>query len=121
VQDFLVVGVLQRETNLRDPGKDLIFAKVHRPALSILDLRLVPDFGLEVAVVAVVHHDAQLALFGFVHLAEPRYVRVVQHFQYFGFPESFFPLFLCHFANVDLLYYRVGLVRLALNQEGGTE
>ena len=104
MEDLLVVHVFDGETDLSEPIKYLVFGKVVQFTLRVAsELILRFYFALKVATVAVVHDDAQLALFGFVNLTEARNVGVVQHFENFGFLESLFPFFLAHLTDVNLL------------------
>ena len=65
-------------------------------------LVLVLNPSLQVASVRVVHHDAKLSLFRFVDFAEANDVRMLEHFQDLGFPQSLPSLILIHVLDIYL-------------------
>ena len=118
MQNFLIMAVLHGEANLREPVQKLILSKVILPALSIDCLKALLDLALEVAIVSIIHHDAQLSLLCLVDFAETHDVGVVEYLQNFGLVQSLPPLLFAHLRNVDLLDDAEGVVRLALDFVG---
>lgn len=77
MENLLVMSVFNGKTNLGKPVKDLIFSKISCTSLSILYFGLIFYLRLEVTIVAVVHDDAKLALFCFVHFSKTSNVGMV--------------------------------------------
>jgi len=78
MQDLFVVHVFDRKTDLGEHVKNFIFWEVVKfPILFPSHFVLGLDLRLQIAAIAVVHHNAQLSLFGFVDFSESRDVRVV--------------------------------------------
>jgi hypothetical protein len=89
------MNVLQSQTNLSEPVKDLSLAK--ELTLGVLD-----SFR-EVASIGIFHDNAQLALFSLVHLLELHDVGMVQQLQELGFPDRLITLRLGHRVQVHAL------------------
>ncbi len=90
------MAMLQRQANLSEPVEYLIFREVLELACARLVLVLVLDLGLKVAIVCVIHDNAQLAFLRFVNFAESNDVRVVENFENFSFTQSFLALVITH-------------------------
>ena len=110
MQNFLVMTVLHGEANLREPVQKLILSKVILPAISIDSLKALFDLSLKVAIVGIIHDDAQLSLLCLVDFAETYDVRMVKHFQDFRFVQSLSPLLFAHLSNINLLDNAEGIV-----------
>jgi len=113
VQNFAVVHVLHAEADLREPVEELALGEV-APAL-VLD-----SLG-QVAAVRVVHHDAEVALFGLVRFAEPHNTGVVANLQNLRLFQSLESLTLRHFFDHDLFNDRKLFVTLTLDEERFTK
>ena len=121
MQDLLVVTVLHGECDLGEPVEELILSHVVFPTLAIDSLEALLDFALQVTIVGIVHHNAQLALFGLVHLTETHNVGMVQHLQNFGLVKGLAAFLFAHLCDVDLLDDSVGVVRKTLHQVGSSK
>ena len=75
----------------------------------------------QVAPISEIHDNAQVALLGLVDFAESDDVGVLEDFEDLRFFEGLCFLLLAHTGDVYLLDDAVGLVRLALNEEGLAE
>ena len=113
MQNLSVVHMLEPQAYLSEPVEDLRLGK--EPAALLL------DHFLEIATVRVVHHDAQLALFSLIDLAETNNIGMIKDLQDLSLLQGVLPLILAHLANVDLLDDGELLGALALHQEGLTE
>jgi hypothetical protein len=115
VEDLLVVGVFDGEANLSEPVQHLILGEELHSTRGVFNFGLRFDFGLQVTIVTVVHHDAKFAFFSFVNFSEAGDIRVVQNLEDLCFLQGFFSLLFVHFSNVDLLDNGLGFIRLALD------
>lgn len=118
MQNLLVVAMLHGEGDLREPVEELVLGHVVLAALPVDSLKALLDLALEVTIVSVVHHDAQLALLGLVHFAETHDVGVVEDFEDFGLVQRLPSLFLAHLCDVDLLDDSEAVVGEALDEVG---
>ena len=121
MQDFLVMAVLDRQRDLSEPIEEFIFSHVVFLAIPVCLLEALLDLALQVAVVGVVHHDAQLALLGLVDFAELDDVRVVEHLEDLCLVQRFTALFLAHLRDIDLFDHSERVVRHALHHVRGSE
>jgi hypothetical protein len=103
MEDLAVMTVLEGETYLSEPIKDLILCEIVELASTRLALVLIFDLSLQIPVVSVVHHDAKLALLGFIDFAEADDVWVIEHLEDLGFSECFLALFVAHGLDINLL------------------
>ena len=116
VQYLPVVNMLDGQTYLCKPIEDLILTPVlGLPAciLGLFDRCL--HMGLQVSVVSVLHDDAKLPFLGSVNLMELDDVRVIKNFQNLCLLERFFPLFITHILDVNLLDYGLSTSVFAIN------
>lgn len=78
MQDFLIMGVLNRQTNLSEPIQYLILTEVLVFAcFLILFLLLLFNLRLQIAIIGIVHHNAQFATFCLVDFSEASDVRMI--------------------------------------------
>ena len=78
MQYFSVVAVLDGETYLCEQVEHLVLREVLNCTSGLrLSLVLVLDLGLKVAIVRIVHHDAQLAFLGFINFSETNNIWVL--------------------------------------------
>ena len=116
MQDFAIVAVLQSEADLCEVVQDLILSEVLEHASLLLVLVLILDLRLHIAIVSIVHHDAQLALLCLVDLAETNDIGVAEDLQDFCLTQSLFALVIRHLLDINLLDDGVSPVGLALNK-----
>ena len=113
MKNFSIVHVLQPQADLSEPVEYETLAKEAAPLLL--------NHFLEITPVCIVHHDAELALFGLVNLTESDYVGMIQCFENFGFFKRVVSLVFTHFPDVHLLYHSHFLGRLTFHEEGLAE
>ena len=117
VEDFAVVAVLEGQAYLGEPPHNLLL-RYEFPAMLFL---LLLNHALQVAPIRIVHNNAQLAFFRFVHFLEANDVGVVEHFENFGLLEGVFLLLLAHILNVDLFYDGISLFKTQKLKVGNYE
>lgn len=104
MQYLSIVHMLQCKADLGKPIKHVVFTPVLQLSTTFIsDLVFLLNPSLQVTTISEVHNDAELSLFGLVHLAEAHNVGVVQHLQDLCFSESLFTLILRHCLDIDLL------------------
>lgn len=121
MQNLLIVSVLDGQTNLSEPVENLVLAEVVWSSRGGFVFGLGLNFRLQVAIVAVVHNDAEFALLGLVNFTETRYIGVIKNLKDLGLLKSLFALLLVHLTNVNLLDHSHLFIRLALDEVGNTE
>ena len=114
MQDLPVMHMFERQSDHSEPIEDVVLAPMYQlPAFLLLLLVFVLDLALQVSAIRKVHHNAQLALLGFVYFTKTHDVGVMQHLQDFGFSQGLSSLVFVHILYVYLLDYRQLFVRLA--------
>ena len=94
MQDFSIMDMLYCERNLCEPFKNLFFRQI---------LLLLFQKVLQIASVCIVHNDAQLPSFCFIHFSKPNDVRMIESFHDFCFIQSLLFLIFRHLSYVNLL------------------
>jgi len=79
MQDLLVMAMFDCESDLSEPIQELVFSHVILTALPVDSLEPLLDFLLQVTIVCVVHHNAELALLGLVNFAETSDIGMVEN------------------------------------------
>ena len=70
MQDFLVVAMLNSQSDLREPVEKFIFSHVVLLSLTVDRLEALLNLSLQVTIVGVIHHNTELALLGLIDFAE---------------------------------------------------
>lgn len=114
VQDFSVVAVFHRQTNLSKPIKNRVLREIVIAAFFFVLFY----FLLEVPTICIIHNNTQLPFLRFVYFSEPNDVWVVEHFQNFRFFYGVLLLLFRHTLDIDLFDDRESAIALSLHEEG---
>ena len=102
VENFPIVDMLHGKRHLNEPVENLVLSVAHLP-----NLLLVRNFGVEVAAISVVHHDAEAPL---VHegLFVGNNIWVPHCLKHVDLIDSIFSLLTVHFRDVND-FHNIGL------------
>ena len=109
MQDLAVVDMLEAEADLGEPVEDLGLGEV---AASLFFY-----FLGQIASIGIVHHNAEMAFLGFVGLAEPDDVGMIEYLQNLRLLQSLLAFLFTHLLDDYLFDHSERLVTLALDEE----